>query len=90
MRRLSVIVVLAAAMAWAATAPAGNPPVPEKFISADEAKALLDKRERITLIDVREPAQFDDLHIKGAINIPLGVLPSRLAEVPRTERVILY
>ena len=90
MRRLSVIVALAAAMAWAAPAPAGNPPVPEKFISVDEAKALLDKRERITFIDVRDRSQFDDLHIKGAINIPLGVLPSRLADVPRTDRVILY
>ena len=90
MRRLAGIVFLAAVMAWAAPAPAGNPPVPEKFISVDEAKALLDKRERLTFIDVRDQAQFDDLHIKGAINIPLGVLPSRLAEVPRTNRLILY
>lgn len=90
MQRLAAIVLLAAVMAWAAPAPAGNPPVPEKFISVDEAKALLDKRERLTFIDVREQAQYDDLHIKGAINIPLGVLPSRLSEVPRTTRVILY
>jgi len=90
MRRLAAIVFLAAVMAWAAPAPAGNPTVPEKFISVDEAKALLDKRERLTFIDVRDQPQFDDLHIKGAINIPLGVLPSRLAEVPRTNRVILY
>jgi len=90
MRRLAGIVFLAAVMAWAAPAPAGNPPVPEKFISVDEAKAFLDKRERLTFIDVRDQAQFDDLHIKGAINIPLGVLPSRLAEVPRTNRLILY
>ncbi|HTY77769.1 MAG TPA: rhodanese-like domain-containing protein [Candidatus Bathyarchaeia archaeon] len=90
MQRLAAIVLLAAVMAWAAPAPAGNPPVPEKFISVDEAKALLDKRERLTFIDVREQAQYDDLHIKGAINIPLGVLPSRLSEVPRTNHVILY
>ena len=90
MRRFVVIFLLASAMAWAAPAPADNPPVPEKFISADQAKALLDKRERITFIDVRERSQYDDLHIKGAINIPLGVLPSRLTEVPRTDRVILY
>lgn len=90
MRRLMAILLLASVMAWAAPAPAGNPPVPEKFISVDQAKALLDKRERITFVDVREKSQFDDLHIKGAINIPLGVLPARLAEVPRTDRVILY
>jgi len=90
MRRFVVTFLLASAMAWAAPAPADNPPVPEKFISVDQAKALLDKRERITFIDVRERSQYDDLHIKGAINIPLGVLPSRLTEVPRTDRVILY
>jgi len=90
MRRLAAITLLAAVMAWAAPAPAGNPPVPEKFISVNEAKSLVDKRERLTFIDVRDREQFDDLHIKDAINIPLGVLPSRLAEVPRTTRVVLY
>jgi rhodanese-related sulfurtransferase len=90
MPRLVVILLLASVMVWAAPAPADNPPVPEKFISVDQAKALLDKRERITFVDVREKSQYDDLHITGAINIPLGVLPARLADVPRTNRVILY
>lgn len=90
MKRLVTIVLLAAAMAWAAPAPAGNPEVPEKLISVDEAKALVDRRERITFIDVREKAQYDDLHIKDAINIPLGVLPARLAEISRTDFIVLY
>ena len=42
MQRGSAILLLAAAMAWAAPAPADNPPVPEKFITVVEAKALLD------------------------------------------------
>jgi len=90
MKRLVTILLLAAAMAWAAPAPAGNPEVPEEFISVDEAKALLDRRQRITFIDVREKTQFDDLHIKGAISIPLGTLPARLAEISRTEFIALY
>jgi hypothetical protein len=90
MKRLVTTLLLASAMAWAAPAPAGNPDVPEKFISVDEAKSLLDKRQRITFIDVREKTQYDDLHIKGAINIPLGVLPARLAEISRTEFIVLY
>ena len=90
MRRLFTILLLAAAMAWAAPAPAGNPEVPEKFISVDEAKAVLERRQPIPFIDVREKAQYDDLHIKGAINIPLGVLPARLAEISRTEFIVLY
>ena len=90
MKRLVTILLLASAMAWAAPAPAGNPDVPEKFISVDEAKSLLDRRQRVTFIDVREKTQYDDLHIKGAINIPLGVLPARLAEISRTEFIVLY
>jgi rhodanese-related sulfurtransferase len=90
MKRLVTILLLASAMAWAAPAPAGNPDVPEKFISVDEAKSLLDRRQSVTFIDVREKTQYDDLHIKGAINIPLGVLPARLAEISRTESIVLY
>ena len=90
MKRFASIMLLASAIVWAAPAPADNPPVPEKYISVDEAKALVDKRQRVLFIDVREKAQYDDLHIKGAINIPLGVLPARLSEVPRAETVVLY
>ena len=90
MTRLVTILLLAAAMAWAAPAPAGNPPVPEKLISVDAAKAMLDRRQPLTFIDVREKAQYDDLHITGAINVPLGVLPARLSEISRKDFLVLY
>ena len=90
MRRVVATLLLASAMAWAAPAPGGNPEVPEKFISVDEAKGLLDRRQRITFIDVRDKAQYDDRHIEGAVNIPLGTLPARLGEISRTEFIILY
>jgi 3-mercaptopyruvate sulfurtransferase SseA len=90
MKRLLTILLLGSAMAWAAPAPAGNPPVPEKFISVDEAKAVLDRRQPLTFIDVREKAQYDDLHIKGAINVPLGVMPARLADISRKDFLVLY
>ena len=90
MKRLVTILLLASAMAWAAPAPAGKPEVPEKYVSVDQAKAALDKRQPVTFIDVREKAQYDDLHIKGAINIPLGTLPARLAEISRSDFLVLY
>jgi rhodanese-related sulfurtransferase len=74
----------------ATVAPAGDPEVPERYVSVDEAKAMLDAGKRVVFIDVREREQFDDLHIRGARNIPLRELPRRLAEVPRQERVTLY
>jgi rhodanese-related sulfurtransferase len=88
--RACAVLLLAACMAWAAPAPAGNPPVPEKYITVVEAKALLDKHQPLTFIDVREQVQYDELHIKGAINIPLGVLPARLSDISRKDFLVLY
>jgi adenylyltransferase/sulfurtransferase len=35
------------------------------------------------LIDVREPWEYESGHLPDAVNIPLGELPQRLAEIPR-------
>jgi 3-mercaptopyruvate sulfurtransferase SseA len=87
--------LLAAAVAltmlgWVATAPADDPEVPEKYIKVAEAKALLDQKKRVSFIDVRPREHYDQLHIKGALNIPLGDLSRRLAEVPKQVPVVLY
>lgn len=42
------------------------------------------------LIDVREPWEFQDGHIEGAINIPLGQLESRISELPGDVPLVLY
>jgi hypothetical protein len=88
--RFFAVLFLATAMLWAAPAPADDPEVPEKYVSVDEAKALVDKRQRIVFIDVREKPQYDDLHIKGAINVPLDSMRGRLRDIPRKDFVVLY
>lgn len=42
------------------------------------------------LLDVRTPKEVAETAIPGAINIPLGTLPSRLHEVPRDKDVICF
>ena len=43
------------------------------------------------LIDVRSPGEFASGHIKGAINIPLGVLSDRIGELgPTQTELVLY
>jgi 3-mercaptopyruvate sulfurtransferase SseA len=74
----------------AAPAPADDPEVPEKYLSVDEAKALVDKRQPVVFVDVREKPQYDDLHIKGAINVPLDSMRGRLRDIPRKDFVVLY
>lgn len=43
--------------------------------------------EPLTLVDVRTPKEFRAGHLDGAINIPLGELPARIADVPRGARI---
>ena len=46
-------------------------------ITAEEVKAKLDAGESFTLIDVREPWEFETARIEGAKLIPMGDVPSR-------------
>ena len=36
----------------------------------------------IALIDVREPDEFAEAHVSGAVLIPLATIPERAAELP--------
>jgi len=45
-----------------------------KEIMPWDLSKLLAAGKDIVLLDVREPAEFDSLHIPGAINVPRGVL----------------
>ena len=43
----------------------------------------------VTVIDVREPDEYVEGHVPGAIPIPLGEVPDRVAEVPEGETVYM-
>lgn len=58
-------------------------------VDVAEAQRRLDSREAV-LIDVREPDEWAEGHVAGATHIPLGELPSRLADVPRDRDVLLF
>lgn len=44
---------------------------------------------RALLVDVREPSEWADARIPGAIHVPLGELALRLSELPRDRKLIL-
>jgi ArsR family transcriptional regulator len=44
----------------------------------------------VTVIDVRPDGEYRAGHIEGAINIPLGELARRLAELPRRRQIVAY
>ncbi|QAA22787.1 rhodanese-like domain-containing protein [Sporolactobacillus terrae] len=45
-------------------------------IFPEDVEALIMKEKPINIIDVREPFEFKEEHIAGAVNIPLNELPS--------------
>jgi rhodanese-related sulfurtransferase len=46
-------------------------------ITAEEVKMKLDQGEKFTLLDVREPWEFETANIDGAKLIPMGDIPAR-------------
>lgn len=63
--------------------------IPE--ITPTELKQRLDRGDRLTIIDVREPMEWDigNLEPQGARLIPLAQVPARLDEIPRDEEIVL-
>ncbi len=70
----------------AATAAAGS------TLTAIELKQKIDAGDRIALIDVREPVEWDIVHIDGATLIPKGQFESgaALAQVPQDRQAVVY
>jgi rhodanese-related sulfurtransferase len=58
--------------------------VPVPSIGVFELEEVL--RGGAVLIDVREPHEYDDVRAVGARLIPLGEVPSRVDEMPSSDR----
>ncbi|MEJ5314891.1 rhodanese-like domain-containing protein [Anaerolinea thermophila] len=57
-------------------------------ISVQEAAQL--REEGAFVLDVREPEEWNEYHIPGATLIPLGELASRVNELPRDQKIVVY
>jgi sulfur-carrier protein adenylyltransferase/sulfurtransferase len=70
-----------------AAAPAGG-----SAITPRELRELLDSGKKLALIDVREPAEWDIVHIDGAQLIPQSLIDSGegLAKLPQDRMPVLY
>lgn len=53
----------------------------EGIVDLDELRNKLRGEKQITILDVREPAEFAFGHIPGAVNISLGELEKRMGEI---------
>ena len=59
-------------------------------ISAPEVKTRLDRKDKFTLIDVREPHEWEICHIEGAQLIPLGELEDRLGDFDEEDDIVVH
>ena len=55
-----------------------------------EVKALMDKKDRLFILDVREPQEYQICHIPDAHLIPLGELAGRVHELDSSERIFVH
>jgi rhodanese-related sulfurtransferase len=90
MVRLAVACLVLLTLVSVHPAPADDPEVPEKYMSVDQVNALVQQNKPVTFIDVRPKEQFDELHIRGAVSIPLKDLSSRLASISKEDFLVLY
>ena len=61
-------------------------------ISAEDAKKLLDRGERVTFVDARNPVAWGSAKDKlpGAIRIPVDDVDGHIGELPEDGTVITY
>src|SRR5215467_14595822 len=62
----------------------------ELEITPAELKRKLDAGEKLLLIDVREPWEFETCRIEGAQLIPMRTIPANLQSLDVEEPVICY
>jgi adenylyltransferase/sulfurtransferase len=55
-----------------------------------ELKARWDRGDRPYLLDVREPDEFDFVHLPGAVLMPLGDIATRSAELDPGREIVVY
>ena len=63
--------------------------MPVTQLSAKQLKTKLDKQENLSLLDVREPFEFEYTHIAGSQLIPMNQIPQRLQEINTSKDCII-
>ena len=65
-----------------------TPQLPE--ISPRELKQQLNENRSVLLLDVREPHEYDIVHLEGARLIPLNELPQNVDSLNPAQETVVY
>ncbi len=63
-------------------------PMSSQRISPQDLARLAEQHGKMLIIDVRDPAEFARETIRGAINVPLPELQSRLGDIPKDTTLV--
>ncbi|WP_251328465.1 rhodanese-like domain-containing protein [Haloplanus pelagicus] len=58
-------------------------------VTPEEIHERLESGDGPQIIDIRDPDDFATGHIPGALNVPMGELPSRIDEIEWEEEVVV-
>lgn len=58
-----------------------------KEITVQELADALKQNVSFTLLDVREPYEYEVCHIDDCMHIPMGEIPSRIQEIDNSKEV---
>ncbi|HZV82842.1 MAG TPA: rhodanese-like domain-containing protein [Geobacteraceae bacterium] len=94
MKKIVILVVVAALLAVVSSALCAEKQAePFTVVTSEEVKAMIDRQEPgLVVIDARSPGEYQEVHIKGAINIPWQMLennPSALT-LPLDAKLVFY
>jgi sulfur-carrier protein adenylyltransferase/sulfurtransferase len=67
-----------------------NTPGNATEITVSELKQRLDKGDKLKLVDVREPNEYEINRIPGTVLIPLGDIPRRYNELDPTDEIVVH
>ena len=92
LHKMSVVsVFLSALVLSAAVLPAQSvTAIKPGHITPEEGKALIQQKEDLVIIDMRNPNEYVVEHYPNALNIPVNELEARLDEVPAGRPVLVH
>ena len=59
-------------------------------IEVRDLQTLIKNKAFFFLLDVRQPEEFAQGHIQGAVSMPLGNLPNSYKQIPKGVKLVVY